>query len=100
MSTMKCLGLALGIALTVSSSAIAQQSDHTNNPAAQQAAPANPAASGAQQGSPTNNMATSGRARHRVATRTVAGRKIYALQLPSGCHLIKIGNNPARKICR
>jgi hypothetical protein len=111
MSTMKCLGFALGIALAASSFAIAQQS----NPDQQSNPTNNPAASGTQQGNPTNNTAATGSgthqatqktgrarstAKHRVATHPVTGRRIYALQLPSGCHLVRVGNNLFRRICR
>lgn len=63
MSTMKTVGLAIGIALAASSFALAQQGkgNPTNKPAAQQTTPTtNPAASGTQQGNPTNNAAASG----------------------------------------
>jgi hypothetical protein len=121
MTSIKTLGIAIGIAFAASSFALAQQGNPTNNPAAQQANPANPAASGTQQGNPTNNAAAShgapvtgtaaNRQQHRrisalppsnrrVAARRRAGRRLYAFQPPIRCRFIPVGNNMFRRICR
>jgi hypothetical protein len=120
MTSMKTLGLAIGIAFAASSFALAQQGNPTTNPAAQQANPANPAASGTQQGNPTNNAAPTRGPRtgsaantqqhrrlsavpptnRRVAARRRAARRLYAFQPLSRCRFVAVGNNLFRRICR
>jgi hypothetical protein len=115
MTSMKTLGLAIGIALAASSFALAQQGNPPNNPAAQQANPTNPAANGTQQANPTNGPAASRTAprtgtaanrqgvsnqHRRVAARRAAARRLYAYQPSPGCRLIRVGNNLFRRVCR
>jgi hypothetical protein len=115
MTSMKALGLAIGIAFAASSFALAQQGNPPNNPPAQQANPTNPAASGTQQSNPTNSP-TASRTIHRtgtaanrqrvsnqhrrVAARRRAARRLYAFQPSPGCRLIRVGNNLFRRVCR
>lgn len=115
MTSMKTLGLAIGIAFAAASFALAQQNNPPNNPPAQQAAPANPAATGTPQANPTNSP-TASRTMHRTGTaanrqrvsnqnrrlaaRRQAARRLYAFQPAPGCRLIRVGNNLFRRICR
>jgi hypothetical protein len=128
MTSMKTLGLAIGMALAASSFALAQQGNPPNNPAPnamQQGSPMNnPAANGTQQGKPANNAATNASGMHqtsqktgsarsganhrvvthpvtgrRIAVRRLPGRRIYAYQPLPGCHFVRIGAH-LRKICR
>lgn len=121
MTSMKTLGLLIGVAFAASSFALAQQGNPTNNPATQQANPTNPAASGTPQGNPTNNPAAStasprtGSAANtqkhnrrvsavssnrRLAARRRAARRLYAFQPPSRCRFVRVESNLFRRICR
>lgn len=115
MTSMKSLGLAIGIAFAAASFALAQQNNPPNNPPAQQANPTNPAATGTQQGNPTSGPAASrttprtgtaankqgiSNQHRRVAARRVAARRLYAYQPSPGCRLVRVGNNLFRRVCR
>lgn len=116
MTSMKALGLAIGIAFAATSFALAQQSNPPNPAASgtQQGNPPSPAASGTQQGNSTNSPAAS-RPIHRTGTaanrqrvsnrnRRIAARpahrRLYAFQASPGCHFVRVGNNLFRRICR
>jgi hypothetical protein len=121
MTSMKALGLVIGIAFAASSFVLAQQDNPTNNPAPQQANPTNPAASGTQQANPTNNPAAgstsprtgsaANRQKHnrrlsavssnrRLAARRRAARRLYAFQPSPRCRFVQVGSNLFRRICR
>jgi hypothetical protein len=94
MTSMKTLGLAIGIAFAASSFALAQQGSPANNPAAQQANPANSAASGTQPAGSRTSPKTGSAANRQHH------RRLYAFQPSAGCRYIRVGNNLFRRTCR